>query len=266
MKKQFYAFGFLILSGIVFVGCQKESIKPNSQVNVTHGVVKSNSVTDRISQFDSIGIIHNTALDYIYNALNSSATSRHSRQEVIAIAHQANLNFLNNSNVGSNLNSQCTGFLNGIYNGSLSYRTFTDISGLSLTQKEMFSKLNTIFDSENEDINYLVSSIKDLEVLAVNELNYDEEPAFLAATSVAKSTLGYFKRNQTKWQELFVNYQKAATWKGVGKADAAGAAGAVSSWGVYAMFGGPTGWTAVGSAAAAGAAGASVYEAIISWW
>jgi hypothetical protein len=266
MKKQFYAFGFLILSGIAFVGCQKESIKPNSQVNDLHGVVKSNTVTDRISQFDSIGIIHNTALDYIYNALNSSATSRHSKQEVKAIALQANLNFLNSLNVGSNLNSKCTGFLNGIYNGSLTYKTFNDIQGLSLAQKSYFDKLNTIFDSQDEDVNSLVASIKELEILAVNELNNDEEPAFLAATSVAKSTLGYFKRNQTKWQELFVNYQKAATWKGVGKADAAGAAGAVSSWGVYAMFGGPTGWTAVGSAAAAGAAGASVYEAIVSWW
>ncbi|MBS4041660.1 MAG: hypothetical protein KGZ81_13815 [Flavobacteriales bacterium] len=212
-----------------------------------------------------VGVQHNEIVDKTYYALYDGEISEKESQIFVSDFLINTLLNLPDYTKESNLLGAMYASQNVLL-GKAEFRTlYEGVPDKILTrkEKEYLDKLYSIVDKYNDNLERIISEIKNLEDEISKHTEFDEKQliTLFSATNLGKFSLEYWVRNEEKWALLS---QKSAGRhaKDIVKGDiAGGVGGAVGAWVVNVIPG--AGQVAYGSAIIGGAVGTSVTVAVV---
>jgi hypothetical protein len=219
-------------------------------------------------QFESVGIMHNTGLDYVLNSMKLQSSSHKTVSDLLLENQKATLRFLRNENpsltsaqiglMESELTKVTSYFDNYIQDAKTARKSVNaaELSeglietyikpNLSNQQYVLFRKVLDVSKKYEEDFQTLESSLNSIQN-EVYYLNTEEQPILFQAISVAKSSSKYWQTNRATWESFLSSTSGLASNGRVGATPSNGRIGAMDTagaviGGIACAFAGPVGW------------------------
>jgi hypothetical protein len=266
---------YLLFSIFVLFGCKntnEDVILQNSP-----SIIKTKALNP--DDFNIVGIEHNKALEYVFKQLESRSSKRktnerNSAEEMLEGGESATIEFIKIYRLPIEEERIAIEQVTEIFSSNIVLDTikFSYDNG-DRTDKHLkyLYKLDSIMSDTDLDTASLISRIKNIEVDALkDELTPQEQFELFSGTSIAKSTIKYWKEHYKEWLALSgkgnKNYRfPDFNWKQMGKEDVACGIEAAGTLGVARFFG-TFGWKVWAGGIIGGAVGGSIKDAILQLW
>jgi len=266
----------------LFFACQKEP-------SVQSGSIKNKSETTlNPSEFDYIGIRHNSILDSIYHSLASNSANftlaqalNKSKQITDSeINYVTPLNADGEAYIGTRMNL-VVDFFNDDNEHLPETGMYNEEMESSAELKSLLDDLNQVYldieDNGNLPLQDVLQDIYSLENHAADILTSDSELfIFYIYSRISVHSLSYWHENLTKWETSFGGNNKVSgpygiSWGNAAKSDAVSAGVgavhlAVSGTGAAMLAGGPAGWVGIGAVVVAEGIIGSASSILVDLW
>ena len=195
------AVAFIIFISIL-ISCQKNSSKAKEEI---------------ILIYSSIGEIHNSGLDYVYNDLQKQYLnlvngnySKINHDKIFKVIDNSVMKFVNKSLTTENIDLSLVIEKNNTNNPIKEYLNKDLVSQIkSLKEAEnlsneffvLMTQLNLLVDKDASKIEF--DNLMKTGILKLND--FDEKAKFVSCVSIGYSSLQYWKINATRWLQLLSN-------------------------------------------------------------
>ena len=281
MKTQITQFYFIQLITVVFIfnflffgSCKKEEPASN----------------ESSFNYEQIGIIHNSGLDYVFNYVKEKTANNKSvlksQDDLLSLVEEGTREFLTENEIFDEAGRKIAlkeskkpfVFYSDCLKDNLKSSTLAGLCPSELeiyltnNQKTILSEMDEIFNDNFLDVPGVISSLDNLEEKILSDCPEKEQHVLLCATSIGRYSFQYWSDNLDVWIDEFSpnNKLKKAqfSWATVGKNDVAygvggGVAGAIVGGSLTLGVLSIPGWAA---GAIGGAVSGSIGNAILQLW